>query len=139
MMNTPLALVLTEEESDDELQRHQIAVALGALVFMRAEQSRREHTDCRQVRRRYFVRSDLLPNPRLSTPWQALYLSFHPVSQLFGTPHQSLVMILHCCPPYSSTISRCCWCIKPCSALAHTYFRTNPNYRFTLYYKTTED
>ena len=29
--HTPLALVLTEEESDDELQQHQIAVALDAL------------------------------------------------------------------------------------------------------------
>jgi hypothetical protein len=46
---------------------------------MGTEQSRCEHTDRRQLRR-YLVRSDLLPNPRLSTP-----LSFHPVPQLSGT------------------------------------------------------
>lgn len=53
--------------------RATIAVTLGTLMFVGAEQSSRKHAERRQTRITYLVRGDLLPNPRLSTPWQALY------------------------------------------------------------------
>src|SRR6267154_53134 len=62
-----------EMEDEDDFQQRQIAV-LGALVFVGAEESRRERLARRQARRTYLIRGDLLPNPRADTPWQALYM-----------------------------------------------------------------
>ncbi|KAG2064095.1 hypothetical protein BDR04DRAFT_1130902 [Suillus decipiens] len=65
-------LTLTDDEDEDnELQRRLTAI-LSVLVFVGAEQSCYECSECWQTRR-YLIHSDLLPNPHLNTPWQVLY------------------------------------------------------------------
>ncbi|KAG2085829.1 uncharacterized protein F5147DRAFT_781864 [Suillus discolor] len=61
-----------EDDEDDELPRRLITT-IGILIFIGAEQSHYECSELWQARRRYLIHSDLLPNPRLNTPWQALY------------------------------------------------------------------
>ncbi|KAG1723313.1 hypothetical protein EDD22DRAFT_934455, partial [Suillus occidentalis] len=51
---------------------HQLGV-FGALMFVGADHSRHQRSERRHARRTYLVRGDLLPNPCVSTPWQALY------------------------------------------------------------------
>jgi hypothetical protein len=66
-------LALTDDnDKDDELQRRLITT-LSILIFVGAEQSCYECSEHWQTRRRYLIHSDLLPNPCLNTPWQALY------------------------------------------------------------------
>jgi hypothetical protein len=66
-----LELVEDEIDDEDEFRRHRIAI-LGAAIFSGAEESRRERLVRRRARRTYLIRGDLLPNPRVNTPWQAL-------------------------------------------------------------------
>ena len=72
LLSLSLALADEDEYKDDEIQRRHITI-IGTLIFVGAEQLHYERSECRQARRIYLVRNDLLPNPRLSTPWQALY------------------------------------------------------------------
>ncbi|KAG2072488.1 hypothetical protein BDR04DRAFT_1127649 [Suillus decipiens] len=53
--------------------RRRLIAILSVLVFVRAEQSCYECSECWQTRRRYLIHSDLLSNPHLNTPWQVLY------------------------------------------------------------------
>ncbi|KAG1730791.1 hypothetical protein EDD22DRAFT_928568, partial [Suillus occidentalis] len=58
-----LADIESDEDDDEAWQQRQLGV-FGALMF----RSERQH-----AHRTYLVRGDLLPNPHVSTPWQALY------------------------------------------------------------------
>ncbi|TFK33537.1 hypothetical protein BDQ12DRAFT_670161 [Crucibulum laeve] len=62
-----------EEEADDELQASTIATA--ALIFIGAEEAHLIRAEHRRHNRLYLVRSELLSNPRIGTPWQVLYPS----------------------------------------------------------------
>ncbi|KAF7783289.1 hypothetical protein Agabi119p4_2665 [Agaricus bisporus var. burnettii] len=55
-------------EEEDEL-----AVAAAGIVIYLHEEVRRMRNARRARNRQYLLRADLLPNPRLDTPWQALY------------------------------------------------------------------
>ncbi|KAF7763994.1 hypothetical protein Agabi119p4_8538 [Agaricus bisporus var. burnettii] len=55
-------------EEEDEL-----AVAAAGIVIYLDEEVRRMRNARRARNRQYLLRADLLPNPRLDTPWQALY------------------------------------------------------------------
>jgi len=72
LLSLSLALADEDEYEDDEIQRRHITIT-GTLIFVGAEQLHYERSERQQARRTYLVRNDLLPNPRLSTPWQALY------------------------------------------------------------------
>ncbi|KAG2070728.1 hypothetical protein BDR04DRAFT_1231608 [Suillus decipiens] len=70
---TLLSLALADEDhEDDELRRKHIG-SISILVFVGTEQSRYECSERWQSRRTYLIRSDLLPDPCLNMPWQALY------------------------------------------------------------------
>src|ERR1700721_2707661 len=59
-------------EDDEDFQRTAISalvVAHGILEAQRLRAERRSHN------RHYLTRPELLPNPRLDTPWQQLYNS----------------------------------------------------------------
>ncbi|KAH7930088.1 hypothetical protein BV22DRAFT_1001525 [Leucogyrophana mollusca] len=60
------------DEDDDEGYIHQLAI-LGVLIYAGADESRRLRSERRRAHRTYLVRDDLLPNPRLNTPWQVMY------------------------------------------------------------------
>jgi len=49
--------------------------ALAQLVLVGADESRLRRAACCHDHRRYLCRSQLLPDPRVNTPWQALYES----------------------------------------------------------------
>jgi hypothetical protein len=55
-----------DEEEEDIL-------AVTALVAYGLEEAREHHREQRFRKRLYLVRGDLLPNPRVNTPWQKLY------------------------------------------------------------------
>lgn len=61
-----LQLQWTEEDETAEL-------AATALIVYGLEEVREIRREQRFQRRLYLIRSDLLPNPRLDTPWQRLY------------------------------------------------------------------
>ncbi|KDR67832.1 hypothetical protein GALMADRAFT_79452 [Galerina marginata CBS 339.88] len=65
-------LELEEEEDlyeDEEIIRR--AALAGALVYLGVEEYRQRRSARRQ--RLYLTRAELLPNPRIGTPWQRLY------------------------------------------------------------------
>lgn len=63
---------MEDEWSDDEDME---LAALATLVLVGADESRLRRAARRHDHRRYLCRSDLLPDPRENTPWQALYES----------------------------------------------------------------
>lgn len=69
-------MLLMEAEVDEE-EEHLEACALAALGLIShgEEEMRRIRNERRRDRRLYLTRTDLLPNPRTATPWQALYES----------------------------------------------------------------
>ncbi|KAG2063508.1 hypothetical protein BDR04DRAFT_1137636 [Suillus decipiens] len=70
---TLLFLALADEDHEDDELRRRCIGSIGILVFVGMEQSCYECSEQRQSRRTYLIRSDLLPDPHLNTPWQALY------------------------------------------------------------------
>ena len=67
-----LQMMLTEQQGDefeDEL------LACVGLVCYGLEEERQFSIMRRSTKRLYLTRSDLLPDPRTNTPWQALYHS----------------------------------------------------------------
>lgn len=60
-----------EEEEEEELA--ELAIGMMAMVQIGAEEARRLRAERRLIHRTYLTRPDLLPNPRVDTPWQALY------------------------------------------------------------------
>lgn len=65
----PLILVNFETEEAKEAQQRKVAAALIA----GAEARQLEKAERRCNHRAYLTRRDLLPNPRINTPWQQLY------------------------------------------------------------------
>jgi len=68
------ALVNNEEEMDvlnDEEDTRMVAATLVAGI----ELARLDRIEARNPGRHYLCRPQLLPNPRLNTPWQTLYES----------------------------------------------------------------
>lgn len=66
--------LLNEEEADifDDDERARI---LAAAFIAGSEASRQDRIDTRHPHRLYLCRPQLLPNPRIDTPWQVLYNS----------------------------------------------------------------
>lgn len=68
-------IIRAEEEADQEdedLIEEQL-IALGLMIWVGAEESRQRRAEQRLAHRTYLVRGNLLPNPRIETPWQKLY------------------------------------------------------------------
>src|SRR5690348_9832832 len=63
-----------EEEMDDEEETTALAVGI---VTAGAEYSRQHRANQRNPSRLYLTRAQLLPHPRVDTPWQHLYTSHH--------------------------------------------------------------
>jgi hypothetical protein len=63
-----------EEDMADETLFCQ-ATAAAMIIYLGAEQSRLLRAERRQPSRLYLCRPQLLPNPRINTPWQRLYHS----------------------------------------------------------------
>ena len=63
-----------EEEAEDDHDRAMQAVA-ATLICVGAEESRLARIQNRLPSRLYLCRPQLLPNPHINTPWQALYRS----------------------------------------------------------------
>jgi hypothetical protein len=72
-----LTLLLEDEQEDEELEdEHDTEVAcIGMLIYHGANEVRRVRNARRAEHRAYLTCSELLPNPRLQTPWQVLYES----------------------------------------------------------------
>jgi hypothetical protein len=72
-----MLLKAMEEEDDmlaeDDLYTKQIFATAALLVL--AESSHQARIDRRNEKRNYLCRAQLLPNPRVGTPWQALFHS----------------------------------------------------------------
>src|SRR6267154_4882715 len=58
-----------------KIDEEESALIVAAAVLVGTELTRQEHIDRRQPRRLYLCRAQLLPNPWMSTPWQALFAS----------------------------------------------------------------
>ena len=67
-----LQLTLAEQQGDDF--EDELLACVG-LVFYGVEEARHNSVLRRSSQRLYLTRSDLLPDPRTDTPWQALYHS----------------------------------------------------------------
>ncbi|KAJ7195965.1 hypothetical protein GGX14DRAFT_403699 [Mycena pura] len=66
--------VAQAEEEDSVDMEWGVTMSMGALILLGLE-ARRLRAERRQPSRLYLCRSQLLPNPRTDTPWQALYAS----------------------------------------------------------------
>ena len=66
------SLLLADEEDEADQQLEELAIATGILILLGVEESRRLRSARRKERRLYLTRPDLLPNPRVGTPWQTL-------------------------------------------------------------------
>jgi hypothetical protein len=62
------------EDDDDEMDLERLATAAG-IILLGAEEACILHAERRKNSRLYLCRPQLLPNPRLDTPWQALHAS----------------------------------------------------------------
>src|SRR6267154_6611325 len=58
-----------------KIDEEESALIVAAAVLVGTELTRQEHIDRRQPQRLYLCRAQLLPNPQMSTPWQALFAS----------------------------------------------------------------
>lgn len=67
-------LTATEDEDAMEDEEHDGALCVAAILAM-AEVGRQVQIENRHQTRLYLCRSQLLPNPRLNTPWQVLFNS----------------------------------------------------------------
>jgi hypothetical protein len=70
-----LQQLIEEEEEEEEEDLEVQAAAGGALIIYGAEEACRLRAERRWNCRRYLTHPDLLRNPRVLTPWQALYQS----------------------------------------------------------------
>jgi hypothetical protein len=65
-----------EDEEEEMVQDSQTRMAVAlAVVHVGAEEAHQLHVQRRQPSRLYLCRDQLLPNPRVGTPWQVLYSS----------------------------------------------------------------
>ncbi|KAH7907609.1 hypothetical protein BJ138DRAFT_1159775, partial [Hygrophoropsis aurantiaca] len=62
-----------EEENRIEDELIENAKAAAAILLAGNQISQSLHVESRQPHRFYLCRPQLLPNPRVSTPWQVLY------------------------------------------------------------------
>ncbi|KAJ7192487.1 hypothetical protein GGX14DRAFT_406285 [Mycena pura] len=76
LLNALTAFQLLQQLEEDELHvEKQLAMQLGGAILLGALESRRLRAARRQQSRLYLCRPQLLPNPRIDTPWQILYSS----------------------------------------------------------------
>ncbi|KAG6847397.1 hypothetical protein H0H93_008476 [Arthromyces matolae] len=64
---------MEEEQLQDEDDDNEEAGMVAAVVVLGAEEARRIRAERRHPNRLYLCRPQLLPNPRIATPWQTLY------------------------------------------------------------------
>ncbi|KAF8868094.1 hypothetical protein BD779DRAFT_1148828 [Infundibulicybe gibba] len=75
-MDSDIALFLHHENCENELQDDlEVVVTATAAILASVEQARQRRIENRRPNRLYLCRSQLLPNPRSGTPWEALYNS----------------------------------------------------------------
>ncbi|KAJ8509483.1 hypothetical protein ONZ45_g8351 [Pleurotus djamor] len=68
-----LMALMDEESAEEEEETEASNGGLYALILLGAVQGQQLRIDKRHPRRLYLIRPDLLPNPRVDTPWQKLY------------------------------------------------------------------
>lgn len=61
-------LMLTEDSNDDE-----DVAACAIFIHLAMDDAEHQRSEARNPHRLYLTRSDLLPNPRINTPWQHLF------------------------------------------------------------------
>jgi hypothetical protein len=66
-------MLMNEEMIELEEEEEDLQMLASSVVILGAEMARQDRIESRQPSRLYLRRSELLPNPRLNTPWQALY------------------------------------------------------------------
>ncbi|KAG2343750.1 hypothetical protein BDR05DRAFT_975791 [Suillus weaverae] len=66
-------MLLDEDEAELSFNDNERAQVLAAAIIAGSEVSRQEHIDTRHPHRLYLCQPQLLPNPRINTPWQVLY------------------------------------------------------------------
>ncbi|KAL0948710.1 hypothetical protein HGRIS_008844 [Hohenbuehelia grisea] len=66
---------INDDEEDMEVEEEHDMEALAAFVSYAQEQAHKTRVTQRNATRRYLCHSQLLPNPRINTPWQRLYES----------------------------------------------------------------
>jgi hypothetical protein len=66
---------LQNEMEMEVIAGEESALIVATAVRVRTELTRQERINRRQLRRQYLCRAQLLPNPRMSTPWKALFAS----------------------------------------------------------------
>lgn len=70
-----LDLAAQEEELEDDEEDRRAAAAAVIVMYVGAEEARQLRAERRHPSRLYLCRPQLLPNPRINTPWQHLYNS----------------------------------------------------------------
>lgn len=91
LLDEPELMLAEETEEDEEV------ATCALLVQMAMEDAQHRHSETRNPHRLYLTRADLLPNPRINTPWQHLYtrqndrafittmgVNFHTFSQILN-------------------------------------------------------
>ncbi|KAG1885953.1 hypothetical protein F4604DRAFT_1917639 [Suillus subluteus] len=66
-------LLLDEDEAELQFDDDERAWVLAAAIIGGSEVARQDRIDTRHPHHLYLCRPQLLPNPRMNTPWQALY------------------------------------------------------------------
>jgi hypothetical protein len=74
-MDDILYQALQNEIEMEGIDDEESALIIAAAVLVGTELTQQEHIDRWQPRRQYLCCAQLLPNPQMSTPWQALFAS----------------------------------------------------------------
>jgi hypothetical protein len=75
IMDDILYQALQNEIEMEGIDDEESALIIAAAVLVGTELTQQEHIDRWQPRQQYLCRAQLLPNPQMSTPWQALFAS----------------------------------------------------------------
>ena len=75
MDNLVLQHYLQADSNDDNDFEYTLTATIAGVLFCCIEDARQKYAACRQFHRAYLCRPQLLPNPRVDTPWQRLYAS----------------------------------------------------------------
>ena len=76
LLNALTAFQLLQQLEEDELHvEKQLTMQFGGAILLGALEARKQRAARRQQSRLYLCRPQLLPNPRMDTPWQILYSS----------------------------------------------------------------
>ncbi|KAG2359391.1 hypothetical protein BDR07DRAFT_1611380 [Suillus spraguei] len=69
--------LLLDKDEAEHFDDDERLMVLAAAIIAGSEVSQQERIDTRHPHRLYLCRPQLLPNPRINTPWKVLYDSQH--------------------------------------------------------------